>query len=183
MGEDVTSTISKGKGSTSRFRVSALLSSLAFAGVLGCDQPPYIPPKADPDTLVTPDGDTTTDTVNPNCGIQPTLSDLNAKYFSKACTFGGCHDSASQEGGLDLEASSLHAVLINVAAADAKAGPRGKLRVVPNDPDASFFLQKLEGTMARDEGNLMPDGADEPIDPTCRIAMVRKWIADGALDN
>lgn len=163
------------------------LGSVALAAGLvlaACDEPPYIPPKAEPDTtVVDPDTDTVQETVNPSCTIQPTLSDLNDKYFSKACTFGGCHDSSSVEGGLNLEANNLHAELVNVAAADGKAGPRGKLRVVPGDPDNSFFLQKLEGTMARDEGNLMPDGADEPIDPNCRIAMVRKWITDGALDN
>lgn len=161
-----------------------VLALVAGVALSACDEPPYIPPKAEPDTtVVDPDTETVQETVNPNCSIQPTLSDLNDKYFSKACTFGGCHDSSSVEGGLNLEASNLHAELVNVAAADGKAGPRGKLRVVPEDPDNSFFLQKLEGTMARDEGNLMPDGADEPIDPTCRIAMVRKWISDGALDN
>jgi hypothetical protein len=150
---------------------------------VACDEPPYIPPKVEIDTTVDPDTDTINETVNPNCGIQPTLSDINDKYFSKACTFGGCHDSSSAEGGLDLEVASLHSVLVNVAAADPKAGPRNKLRVVPGDPDNSFLVQKLEGTMERDEGNIMPDGADEPIDPECRIAMVRKWITDGALDN
>lgn len=165
--------------------VVGLVGVVVGGGLLAaCDAPPYIPPKVEPDTtIVDPDSDTVQETVNPNCTIQPTLSDLNDKYFSKACTFGGCHESGSAEGGLNLEAASLHAELVNVAAADSKAGPRGKLRVVPSDPNNSFFLQKLEGTMARDEGNLMPDGADEPIDPTCRIAMVRKWITDGALDN
>lgn len=132
-----------------------------------------------------PDTTASTDTsiVDPNCTILPKLSDIHDKYFSRSCTFGGCHDSGSRAGDLNLQDSGLHTALVNVPAADPKAGPRGKVRVVPGAPNDSFFLQKLEGTMARDEGNLMPDGADEPIDPNCRIQMVRQWITDGALDN
>lgn len=152
--------------------------------VIACDQPPYVPPYEAPETEVTAEViDDTSETETSNCRIQPTLSDLNAQYFSVSCVFGGCHESDSAEGGLDMEAAGLRARLVNVPAQDDKAGPRGKLRVVPGDPDASFFVQKLEGTMARDEGNMMPDGTDEPIDPECRIRMIRQWITDGALDN
>jgi len=164
--------------------VVCIASVLVFSSS-GCDQPPYIPPAVDNDTVL-PDAvqpDTGGETVVPNCNIEPMLSDITVKYFAPSCTFGGCHDSGSQEADLNLEAANIHGVLVNVAAADPKAGPRGKIRVVPGDPNNSFFLQKLEGTMARDEGNLMPDGADEPIDPQCRIRMVRQWITDGALDN
>jgi len=171
-------------------RVVVCIASVLVTSMSACDQPPYIPPAVETDAaqpdLVQPDGsqpDTDGETVDPNCNILPKLSDINAKYFSQACTFGGCHDSATQEGELNLEAASIHSVLVNVPVADSKAGPRGKLRVVPGDPNNSFLVQKLEGTMARDEGNIMPDGADEPIDPTCRIRMVRQWITDGALDN
>lgn len=153
--------------------------------IAGCDAPPYIPPKEEADTLVTTDGDTAVDGTDttPNCDIEPKLSSISAKYFQLSCVFGGCHEAASQEGDLNLDAASLHSVFVNVPAADKKAGPRGKLRVVPGDPDASFLVQKLEGTQARDEGGIMPDGTDEPIDPECRIKMVRQWILDGALDN
>ena len=150
---------------------------------VACDQPPYVPPYEEPEVEVSPEvvDDTTGETSN--CRIQPTLSDLNTQYFSVSCVFGGCHETDSAEGGLDMEAPGLRSRLVNVAAQDDKAGPRGKLRVVPGNPDASFLVQKLEGSMARDEGNMMPDGTDEPIDPECRIRMVRQWITDGALDN
>jgi hypothetical protein len=159
--------------------------------LIACDQPPYLPPKEELDVQDTLSVDAsadasdadTTPPIPPNCNIGPRLSDLQEKYFSKSCAFGGCHDAASQEGGLDLESSGLHARLVNVPAADDKAGPRGKLRVVPGAPTNSYFVQKLDGTMARDEGNMMPDGTDEPIDPACRIRMVRDWISAGALDN
>lgn len=150
---------------------------------LGCDEPPYIPDKEVADTSAETTNDVETVEETTTCNIQPTLSDLEAKYFAFSCIFGGCHESSAQEGSLNLEAEDLHAELVNVPAADEKAGPRGKLRVVPGDPDASFLVQKLEGKQARDEGNMMPDGTDEPIDPECRIKMVRQWILDGALDN
>jgi len=163
-------------------RGSAYLAGLLLFAA--CDAPPYIPPKEEVDTFVTPDGDTSNDSdTTVTCGIEPKLSSISAKYFQMSCVFGGCHEAASQEGNLNLDAANLHAVLVNVAAADKKAGPRGKLRVVPGNPDASFLVQKLEGKQARDEGGIMPDGADEPIDPECRIKMVRQWILDGALDN
>ena len=143
----------------------ALALALALFGVLasGCDSPPDF--SAGP------------------CEIEPTLSSLQAESFIPGCAFSGCHDKKSSEGGLDFESPGLHARLVKVAAMDDNAGPRGKLRVVPGDPDASFIVQKVEGTQAGDEGELMPEGAEEPISPDCRIAKLRKWIEDGAKDN
>jgi hypothetical protein len=113
----------------------------------------------------------------PACEIEPTLASLNENYFSKSCTFGSCH-SASKAGGLDLT-GDIHAALVNVPAVFAGAAANGKILVVPGDPDNSYFLQKLEGPDAG-EGGIMPLGAQEPMDPACRIKMVRQWIADGA---
>jgi len=164
------------------------LGCIAYASLaVGCDLPPYIPPYEAPEIRHdTGGGETDGDTSGGDtsgCNIQPTLSDLNAKYFQLSCVFGGCHEAASSEGGLDMETAGLRNRLVNIAAHDDKAGPRGKVRVIANDPDKSFFIQKLEGTQARDEGSTMPDGTDEPIDPSCRIKMIRQWISDGALDN
>lgn len=149
-----------------RFRgVAALtlaLAALSTAGVAGCDSAP--------------------DDEEP-CDIQPTLSSLKSDYFAKGCTFSGCHDSKTAEAGLDLQSDGLHARLVDIAVSDENAGPRGKLYVVAGDPDASFLLQKVEGTQAADEGALMPDGAEEPISPQCRIAKLREWIANGAKDD
>jgi hypothetical protein len=144
-----------------------------------CDLPPYIPPYEAPEVI---DTDVDTSEVG-DCNIQPTLSDLDAKYFALSCVFGGCHEASSREGGLNMEADDLHAELVNVPAFDEKAGPRGKIRVIPFDAENSFLVEKLEGRQARDEGNLMPDGTDVPIDPQCRIKLVREWIDNGALDN
>lgn len=165
-----------------RWRLGAV-AACGAALVASCDLPPYIPPWQEPDTVqpdTIDDGDGDgSETIS--CGIEPKLSDIRAKYFSLSCVFGGCHESSSQEGDLDLETSLAWEQLVNVPAAHEKAV--GKIRVVPGDPDASFLIQKLDGTLERDEGDLMPQGIDEPIDPACRIRMIRQWISDGALNN
>lgn len=165
----------RGAGRTTGGRAcGAALLALATM-TAACDQPPYIPPLV---TATDTAGDGTT-----TCTVQPTLSSLKANYFEGSCVFSGCHDSRDQEGGLDLESPGVHAQLVGVPAQDDFAGPRGKIRVVAGDPESSFMVQKVEGTMARDEGAMMPDGTDEVIDPNCRVKMLRQWIADGALDN
>lgn len=113
----------------------------------------------------------------PVCNIEPTLESLNENYFSKSCNFGSCHGSA-KAGGLDLTGDT-HAAIVNVPAVFAGAADNGKILVIPGDPDNSYFVQKLEGPDAS-EGAIMPFGAQEPMDPDCRIKMVRQWITDGA---
>jgi len=113
----------------------------------------------------------------PACTIEPTLASLSENYFSKSCNFGSCHGS-TKAGGLDLTGDA-HAALVNVPAVFAGAADNGKILVIPGDPDNSYFVQKLEGPDAS-EGAIMPFGAQEPMDPDCRIKMVRQWIADGA---
>jgi len=109
----------------------------------------------------------------PICEIEPTLVSLKEHYFAASCSFDSCHGS-KKAGGLDLT-GDLHADLVNVSAVAAT----NKDLVVPGDPDASFLLQKVEGP-APGEGDIMPLGAPEPMDPGCRIKMLRQWIADGA---
>ena len=113
----------------------------------------------------------------PSCEIEPTLASLSENYFSKSCNFGSCHGSG-KAGGLDLTGDA-HAALVNVPAVFAGAAANGKILVIPGDPDNSYLVQKLEGPDPG-EGGIMPLGAQEPMDPDCRIKMVRDWIAAGA---
>ncbi len=138
---------------------------VAFAAVSACDEPPPFPPPTD------------------TCTILPTLSSLKENYFARSCVFSGCHLGRRAEANLDLTTDDLHALLVGVGVEDALAAARGKIRVVPGDPDGSFMLQKVENRQAADEGGIMPEDADGPVDPDCRIKMLRQWIADGALDN
>ena len=52
------------------------------------------------------------------------------------------------------------------------------LRVRPNNPDASYLIQKLEGTAA--SGQQMPPGGSLP---QAEIDVIRQWITDGATDD
>lgn len=119
------------------------------------------------------------------CDIEPTLSSIHAKAFAPGCVFdSGCHNQQDMEGDLDLETvAGLHGRLVGALAADENARGRGKVLVVAGDPENSFLLQKLEGRHASDEGELMPDGTDEPVDVECRIAQIRAWIAAGAAND
>lgn len=168
--------------------VAAIVSSAAF---VACDDPPALPPAdtSAPDTSVQ-DTSTAEDTQtadsdgpDPDCTVEPKLSSLKANYFATSCSFSGCHGSRGPSADLDLSSDGLHGRLIDVLADDTNARGRGKRLVIAGDPDASFLYQKVSGTHQRDEGFLMPDGADSPVDPGCRVFMLRKWIEDGALDN
>ena len=122
----------------------------------------------------------TVDTIEadvPACNIDPTLESLSENYFSKSCNFGSCH-GAGKAGGLDLTGDA-HAALVNVPAVFAGAAANGKILVIPGDPDNSYLVQKIEGPDPG-EGGIMPLGASTPMDPECRIKMVRQWIAEGA---
>lgn len=56
-----------------------------------------------------------------------------------------------------------------------------KVRVKPFDPDHSFIVQKLEGTLGPSEGNRMPQNGNL-IAPD-KIQLLRDWISQGAQPN
>lgn len=99
------------------------------------------------------------------CGVEPVLA--------ASCATSGCHDAGSATAGLDLETDPLAALV------DVEGSYPGLVYVVPGDPDASYLLQKIEGTQASGTGSRMPLGP--PLDDAS-IAAVRTWISDGAAD-
>ncbi len=135
-------------------------------------------------TTANPDSGGTTGTADsggtglpPGCEVEPTLASIESAYFVKSCALSAsCHKGPVGGGQLVLEAGKSYDSLVGVDAVRAK----GKKRVVPGDPDASFLMQKVLGTMDVTEGTLMPQGAVDPVDPECRIQAVRLWIAAGA---
>ena len=76
--------------------------------------------------------------------------------------------------GLRLDPGFSAGNLINIPS------PRNPnlIRVVPGDPDASFLIQKLQGTDGL-LGDRMPDGG--PYLTTATVNVIRQWIQDGAL--
>lgn len=116
------------------------------------------------------------DIAGPDPGETVTLSQLQAQIFGPNCI--ACHRSGGA-GGLNLESASVsYSNLVNVPAAHPEAA--GRVRVVPNDPDASFLVMKLEGGPGL-VGARMPFGG-QPLSAD-QIQMVREWILDGAQNN
>ena len=102
----------------------------------------------------------------------PTLASVQAKVFSVNCAISGCHGGSTVQQGLRLDAGFSAASLINVA---SPRDPR-LIRVVPGNPDASFLIQKLQGTQTL--GDRMP--LFGPYLPQATIDEVRLWIQNGA---
>jgi uncharacterized protein (TIGR03118 family) len=106
-----------------------------------------------------------------------TLSQLQSSIFSPRCS--SCHTGGgtSLPGSMNLSsAAATFAALVNVA---SQENPQLN-RVLPNDPDNSYIIHKLEGT---DIGNTarMPLGG--PFLDQATIDQVRAWISQGAQNN
>lgn len=102
--------------------------------------------------------------------LQPTFQSIQDNVFTPICT--GCHAGAGAPVGLRLDAGSSYALLVNAASAEVPS----LQRVTPGNPDASYLIQKLEGTAA--VGSRMP--LNGPPLPAATIAVIRQWITDGA---
>jgi len=102
--------------------------------------------------------------------LQPTFRSIQDRVFTPVCT--GCHAGAAAPLGLRLDEASSYALLVNAASVEVPA----LRRVQPGNPDASYLIQKLEGTAAR--GARMP--LNSPPLPAATIAVIRQWIANGA---
>ena len=105
-------------------------------------------------------------------GLVPTLASIQANVFSVHCAVPGCHGGPNAQFSLRLDPGFSAGYLINVSS------PRGGglVRVVPGNPDASFLIQKLEGTQSA--GDRMP--LFGPYLPQSTIDVIRQWIQNGA---
>ena len=104
--------------------------------------------------------------------------------FGTSCALGGCHAGAIPAGDLDLGPAAARSELVGVAAMQIPS----RDRVVPGDPDASYLVQKIEGTSGI-SGQIMPLGC--PGAPqggaVClnnnQILAIRTWTSECALAN
>ncbi len=110
-------------------------------------------------------------------GLQPTLLSIQDNVFTPVCS--GCHSGPASSdvndlpAGMDLSSLSLSFMsLVDVPSLQDGAFDR----VEPGDPDASYLIQKLEGTAST--GGRMPFGG--PFLPQSDIDVIRQWIDDGA---
>jgi len=106
-----------------------------------------------------------------------TFATLQQKIFTPSCAISSCH-GAAVAGGLGLTGDAAYADLVGVAPANDAARAAGLLRVAPGDPERSFLLRKLDGTLAPGEGVRMPQVGSHL--PAASIDLVRRWIAAGA---
>jgi hypothetical protein len=122
------------------------------------------------------------DLAGPTPNLEPTFSSIQQEIFSSgdssgrpACT--NCHNAiGSRFNGLDLSPAVSYNNLVNVVSRERP----GVTRVLPNNPDASYLIHKLEGqsTIA---GVRMPLGG--PFLETGQIQIIRRWIEIGAPNN
>ena len=108
----------------------------------------------------------------PVSGLAPTLDSIQTNVFNVNCAVPGCHGGTGAQQGLRLDPGFSAGNLIKVPS------PRDPnlIRVVPGDPDASFLIQKLDGTQTL--GDRMPDGG--PYLTTATVNVIRQWIQNGA---
>ncbi len=108
-----------------------------------------------------------------------TLAQIQATVFTPRCSV--CHDGSQPPGGSlpgsqNLTAGNSFASLVNVPSQEQP----NLLRVKPGDPDNSYLIRKLEGTVGI-SGSRMPLGG--PFLDQATIDQVRAWIAAGAPNN
>jgi hypothetical protein len=121
------------------------------------------------------------DLTGPTPNLEPTFSSIQQEIFSSgdssgrpACT--NCHNTALNRGLLDLSPAVSYNNLVNVA---SRLRP-GVVRVIPSDPDNSYLIHKLEGTVPI-TGVRMPLGG--PYLESGQILVIRRWIEIGAPNN
>jgi hypothetical protein len=102
--------------------------------------------------------------------LQPDFSSIQSRVFTPICTT--CHAGSAAPLGLSLEEDASYAMLVNAPSAEVPE----LLRVAPGNPDASYLIQKLEGTAT--VGGQMP--LNGPPLSAETIAVIRQWITDGA---
>jgi hypothetical protein len=94
--------------------------------------------------------------------------------FNNSCSVSGCHNNTA-EAGLNLSEGVAYANIVNV---DSTQVP-SKKRVLPNDAQNSYLVEKIEGRQSV--------GARMPLNRNAlsgtQIQNIRNWINQGAQDN
>jgi len=102
--------------------------------------------------------------------LRAEFQSIQDHVFTPICT--ACHAGAAAPLGLRLDEGVAFAMLVNAPSVQVP----GLLRVDPGNPDASYLIQKLEGTA--EMGERMP--LDRPPLAQPDIDLIRQWIIDGA---
>ncbi len=112
---------------------------------------------------------------NTNVPVESKFSSIQANIFNKSCAVSGCHDSGSQQAGLDLSSGKAYGNLVNVPSSQKP----NILRVKPGDAANSYLVMKLEGASGI-TGRRMPLGGSLSTD---QIDAIKQWINNGAKND
>ncbi len=110
--------------------------------------------------------------------IAPNLMAIQAAIFTPSCTtFTACHLGAEPAAELDLSSVEASAQsLVGVESIQVE----GKLRVAPNDSDASYLVNKITGVDLAPNTLRMPISARFEVLCEPQIDAIREWIDLGA---
>lgn len=116
----------------------------------------------------------------------PTFSAIYAEIIQASCGGPSCH-SSSAGGGLVMQTKmeaytalvNAKAMGMNVSATGANCADVGGVRVVPNDPANSLFVDKIENPTPKCGGHMPPGG----MLSAAQLKQVRDWIMAGAMNN
>ena len=97
--------------------------------------------------------------------------------FTTNCAVVGCHVPGDPASGLNLAQGFAYASLVNVPAEEYAS-----VRVVPNDPDASYLYLKIAKNPPP-YGWQMPAPATGGVLTETEKTTVKRWIQQGALNN
>ena len=112
---------------------------------------------------------------NDTLPVESKFSSIQSNIFNKSCAISGCHDSGSQQAGLDLSSGKAYGNLVNVPSSQKP----NILRVKPGDPANSYLVMKLEGASGI-SGRKMPLGGSLSTE---QIDAIKQWISNGAKND
>jgi hypothetical protein len=124
------------------------------------------------------------DVAGPTPNLTVSFASIQQEIFNTTDSSGrqsciSCHTAQRAQfvGGLVLTDGVSYSMLVNVGARN-KAGA---VRVIPGDPDNSYFIHKLEGG-PNINGNRMPNTGG-PYLTDGQMSIIRRWIQEGAQNN
>jgi hypothetical protein len=97
--------------------------------------------------------------------------------FTQDCAVSGCHVPGNPMAGLILAPGFAYGALVDVRAAQSP-----DRRVVPTDPTSSYLYKKISQNPPP-VGWQMPAPATGSVLSTAEKELVRRWIAQGAVNN
>jgi hypothetical protein len=131
-------------------------------------------------------GDLTTPVTTLRADVMP--------LFNLSCSFSSCHGSPSSskgdiflgaQGAKGSDAAQIRMLLVGAKAGEIPSMPY----VTAGDPSKSFLMHKMDGDQATLSSQCAPPGCQETMPqgseplPAAQRNIVRRWIAQGALDN